>query len=114
VILTLESVDALQNLGAPATAGYKPDGTLHPYPSIRYTDSPDSLTLFSYSDPKPVLAGAIPPGTDPWFLGGFDPFSSLPHIDEEPLPKKLLISYCKHWNFPLVEVRKPQHQTTIF
>lgn len=96
VILTPESVDALQNMGAPAPAELLSDDNPHPYFSNGILESPESLGLFRSPGPTPLLAGGIPPGTDPWFLGGLDPFNSLPHTDGEPLPKKSLICHCKY------------------
>jgi hypothetical protein len=40
-------------------------------------------------------------GGNPWFLGGWDPFSSLPETHGEPIPKKSLLFHCKHHFDPL-------------
>jgi hypothetical protein len=95
VILTPESVDALQNIAAAAPAEPISDGNLDPYFSNGDIGSLEDFALIGSPVPRPLLAGGIPPGTDPWFLGGLDPFNSLPHTDGEPIPKKSLICYCK-------------------
>ena len=84
--MTPESVDALQNLAA-APAEPNSGGNLAAFLANTEILSPDL---------RPLLAGGIPPGIDPWFLGGMDPFDSLPHTEGEPLPKKSLICYCKN------------------
>ena len=100
VILTPESVDALQNSRAAAAAGLNSDEILRPYFSNDHFGFPDSSILLRTSGSRPLLSGYIPPGIDPWFLGGLDPFSSLPHTDEEPLPKKSLIYHCECSTLP--------------
>lgn len=92
VILTPESIGSLQNLGA-APAIHNSDGNLH-----SFFINADTFDLIQLQDSRLLLAGGIPPGSDPWFLGGssgLDPFSSLPHIDREPIPKKALIFHYK-------------------
>jgi hypothetical protein len=98
VILTPESVDALQSLGAAAPAVPNSDGKLLPYFTNWELGYTDNLALIRTRDSRPLLAGGIPPGVDPWFLGnpsGLDPFSTLPNTDGEPIPKKSLIFHCK-------------------
>ena len=98
VILTPESVDALQSLGAAAPAEPNSDGNLPPYLTNWEDGFTHNLGLLQTQDFRPLLAGGIPPGVDPWFLGGpsgFDPFSTLPNTDGEPIPKKSLIFHCK-------------------
>ena len=99
VILTPESVHALQSLRASAPAYAIPTGILLPYVSYWGRGSSDSFDLNQNGNIKPLLAGGIPPGVDPWFLGspsGLDPFSSLPHTEAEPIPKNCLLFHCKH------------------
>ena len=96
LILTPESVDALQNMAAAAPAESFSHDKPHPYFSNRNLEFPEGLGLFRSPDSTPLLAGGISSGTDPWFLGGLDPFNSLPHTDGEPLPKKSLICHCKY------------------
>jgi hypothetical protein len=36
------------------------------------------------------------PGVDPWFLGGTDPFSSIPVVNGGPIPKDWLVSHCAY------------------
>lgn len=101
VILTPESVEALQNMPAPAPHAPNADEVLHPYDfSDEDVGFPQTLARLRSPDTIPPLAGGVATGTDPWFMGGLDPFSSLPHRDGEPIPQKLLIFHCTIRSFP--------------
>jgi uncharacterized protein YciI len=87
VILTPESVDALQKV---ATAS--PYHNLTPYFSGRAIGPFADLNGTSGSNA--LLRAGLSSG-NPWFLGGIEPFNSLPHTDGEPFCQRTLIRHCK-------------------
>lgn len=93
VVLTPDSVAALQTSGVSFSEA---DFTvfLQAYQlDERITDT--TMTASSC----PLSTNDVPTqGTciyEDWFLGGIDPFSSIPDIDGSPIPKQDLLCHCK-------------------
>lgn len=84
VLLSLKSVDDLKSAR----------------PSYATTHTPTDMSSILFSNH--TSTNDIEPPAFFWpfltssFVGGFDPFSALPDTTGDPLPKSILIEYCKH------------------
>ena len=96
VILTPESVEAL-HIPSPAASQPMSDEKWRPYCFLELNSLVEPIDggPFLHSGlNRPVYPEDLTFGVDPWFLGGLDPFSSLPETEGEPIPKSCLIGYC--------------------
>ena len=97
VILTPESIEDLQ-IPPPAGPRSMSDENWLPYRFLELSKEAEPIDRrpFLYSaTSRPIYPEDIISGVDPWFLGGLDPFSSLPEVEGEPIPKSTLIGYCE-------------------
>jgi hypothetical protein len=111
VLLSSESIDSLASsgIGSPIlSVGLDDSVGLHPPTYPRITTgimSPRASGSFPIALPirpkSPTVASRLNAGIQFRFLGGFDPFSSLPDCEDEPIPKQLLLHYCKFLTFSL-------------
>jgi len=95
VILTPESVKALR-ITLPSAP--LPNSGLHRrYIAANFQDSgPARNQNGLYPVPiRTTLTQNLSLDVDSWFLGSLDPFSALPQVGGEPIPKRSLIEYCK-------------------
>ena len=91
-----ESVDALYGAAQPRTMPESVTHTAYHFNEIPSLAKTSNIWPAPYKSPIRSTEAKVPNyGADPLFLGGFDPFSSLPDKEGEPIPKSLLISYCK-------------------
>jgi hypothetical protein len=91
VVLTTESVAALQKIGDPRIPGIGNVLKLDHPEGLRTETSPSAVVPFLHTT-TPHLAS----DGDPWFMGGLDPFSTLPETANAPISKEILLYHCKN------------------
>ncbi len=101
-ILTPESVNELSNFvmaPEPLGAMHKSDEHLFPFWEISQQLQPNPTNDLSYSllfrPNSPNVASGLTYSLKYPTFNGFDAFSALPETEGEPVPKELLIRYCK-------------------
>jgi hypothetical protein len=93
VLLSIESVDDLQHSTSLITYD---EACMVTVDDTQFLDPPRWTDRMHNFGSSPSLENSIAFGLKPWHqVGGFDPFSALPEKSGEPIPKPILIEYCK-------------------
>ena len=109
VLLTPESVDALQAMTTADLNKQPISGEVLLYHGMDQVIEPDWQLIaqpFLYPGSLRLISPLdLGPSGNLWFLGGRDPFSSLPNIIHGPIPTELLISHCTR----ILTLESPQY-----